>query len=125
MNEKNLKIVDALYEVKKKDIIIDGMLFEKRRMEILLEKTGKKETADKIIEISKKIDDEIDACVDERKNMFALIKRSSITTKENKVVTDYYFHGKEFKEIAIEMGYSYSYILKLHMSAIKKMSDIL
>lgn len=125
MDEKNRKIVDALFEIKKRDVLIDGMIVEKERMEILLKKTGRKETAEKIKNINEKIEDEIDLCVDSRFNMSHIIKNANISTKENKVIIGYYFHGKEFKEIAIDMGYSYSYVLKLHTRAIKKLSDYL
>jgi NifB/MoaA-like Fe-S oxidoreductase len=73
---------------------------------------------EKMTEIEKEVDIEIDAAQTTKSEIMAAIKAVSDETLRN-VLELRYISGKKWEQIAVETNYDYRYVLKLHGRALQ------
>ena len=79
------------------------------------DKTG--DTIAKIVDLQNEINSEIDALVDRKREIIQLL--DEIDPKSSCLLYKRYFEFKTWEQIAVEMGYSYRQVTRLHGKALK------
>ena len=79
------------------------------------DKTG--DTIAKIVDLQNEINSEIDALVDRKREIMQLL--DEIDPKSSCLLYKRYFEFKTWEQIAVEMGYSYRQVTRLHGKALK------
>jgi len=68
---------------------------------------------DKIVDLEREVDDEIDKLQEIRRQVLAVI--NGVTdTSQRCVLTLRYIHGMRFEEIAVKLNYHYRWVIELH-----------
>ncbi len=74
--------------------------------------------AAKLDELLRDLDEQAQRCIDIRREIAGKIEAMQDET-EKLVLRLRYIHGKKWEEIAVEMGYEFRYVLKIHGRALK------
>lgn len=77
---------------------------------------------DKVMEHEEIIDNEINRLVRERHNIINMINGLK-NRKYSEVLYGCYVEHRELSVVALEMGYSYQYVLELHSQALRKFTE--
>ena len=76
----------------------------------------------KMCDFEIEIEKDIDLLIDKKKN--AILEINSINDLRYRTILELrYLKSKKWEEIAVETGYEYSWVLRLHGEALKKISD--
>ena len=76
----------------------------------------------KICDLEIEIEKDIDLLIDKKKN--AILEINSINDLRYRTILELrYIKSKKWEEIAVVTGYEYSWVLRLHGEALKKISD--
>ncbi|MEE0857734.1 MAG: DUF1492 domain-containing protein [Ruminococcus sp.] len=81
------------------------------------------QTVDKIVDLQAEIDKEIAELVDMIAEVHCAIKELK-SSKEQKVLTEYYINACEWEEIAEMMGYEKRQIYRIHGNALTHLKDV-
>lgn len=75
----------------------------------------------KICDLEIEIEKDIDLLIDKKKN--AILEINSINDLRYRTILELrYLKSKKWEEIAVETGYEYSWVLRLHGEALKKLA---
>ena len=133
-----MKAKDYLQQLEKLDIIIDQKIKERSELRSLVTgvsgvdpsaervqggslpgDTGFAKTINKIVDLEKEIDSDIDAFIDKKDEIINKIHGLQ-TAKYIVLLYKKYVQYERFEQIAVEMGYTYQYVIELHGYALQE-----
>lgn len=133
-----MKAKDYLQQLEKLDTIINQKIQEKCDLRSLVTgvsspdpsaervqggslpgDTGFAKTINKIVDLEKEIDSDIDAFIDKKDKIINKIHGLQ-SAKHIDLLFKKYVQYKKFEQIAVEMGYTYQYVIELHGYALQE-----
>lgn len=111
-----------LKNIKRLDLAANQKMKEKNDVERRYGHLENEDISEKIEQISEEMSRRIEEFLEKRNEIVNIIHSVPMDVKYIEIIYKKYIEYKEFEEIAVEMSFSYPYVVELHRSAINELS---